>query len=137
MNPSTKALIYMADDDSDDRYLMRKSLHEIDPSMTIVESEDGGELLSLLDTLSQGPDLILLDMNMPKVNGLEALMAIREKPMLRHVPVVMISTSAEPIEVANAYRLGINGYIKKSTSQAHINQIAQAIRVCFLDATAG
>lgn len=133
----SKALIYIADDDADDRYFMRQSLQEIHPSVTIVESENGDELLSLLDALSQGPDLILLDMNMPKVNGLEALMAIRENPLLRHTPTVMISTSAEPMEVANAYRLGINGYIRKATTHAYANQIAQAIRVCFLDATVG
>ena len=133
MIPS-KALIYLADDDADDRYFMRKSLLETDTSMTSVEAEDGRKLLSLLDTLSQGPDLILLDMNMPKLNGLETLMAIRENPLHRHIPTLMIATSAEPREVENAYRSGINGYIKKSASYAHTDQIAQAIRVCFLNA---
>ena len=136
MNPS-KALIYIADDDEDDRYFMRKSLQKIDPSVTIVESENGDELLVLLKVLNPKPNLILLDMNMPKMNGLEALMAIRKHPLLCHTPTVMISTSAEPMQVANAYRLGVNGYIRKSASHAYVNQIAQAIQVCFLDATAG
>lgn len=136
-----KTVIYMADDDADDRYFMRKSFEELDPSVTFVEANDGGSLLNLLETWShqatpQPVHLILLDMNMPKVNGLETLLAIKANPMLRHIPAVMISTSAEPKQVATAYQNGVNGYIQKPASYTQIDQIVQALSLCFLDALA-
>lgn len=137
----SKTVIYLADDDEDDRYFLRKSFQQIDASVTFVEAEDGGELLDLLTTWSQASapppvHLILLDMNMPKLNGLETLMAIKANPRLCHIPAVIISTSAEPKQVATAYQCGSSGYIKKSASEARRNQIAQAVSVCYLNAAA-
>lgn len=137
----SNTVIYMADDDDDDRYLMRRSLQQINPAMTIVEAEDGSELLALLDTWSRESvprpvHLILLDMNMPKMNGLEALMAIKSNPLLRHIPTLMLSTSAEPEQVAMAYQNGISGYIKKSSASSDIDLVAQAINIRYLDTVA-
>lgn len=134
-----KTVIFMADDDEDDRYFMRMSLQAIDPSMTIVEAEDGDELLTLLHAWSQASvplpvHLILLDMNMPKVNGLEALKAIKANPLLRHIPAVMISTSADPKHVTTAYQNGVSGYIQKSISGLQQDEVARAIKVCYLNA---
>ncbi|MFD2938281.1 response regulator [Spirosoma flavum] len=131
-------VIYMADDDADDRYIMHEALKQVDPLVTIIEAGDGGDLLAMLESWSQQPSpqpvhLILLDMNMPKVNGLETLTAIKANPVLRHIPAVMISTSAEPAQVVAAYQHGINGYIQKPVTQSHMNQIAQAIKICFLN----
>lgn len=129
----------MADDDEDDRFFMRESFQEIDPAVTIVEAENGSELIAMLTTQSQTSaprpvDLILLDMNMPKLNGLETLMAIKANPLLRHIPTVMVSTSAEPDQVAAAYQYGISGFIKKSASSSYRTHIAQALSVCYLNA---
>lgn len=137
----SKVLIYMADDDADDRYIMQQALQATDPSVTIIEAEDGDDLLTMLDAWSQEPTalpvhLILLDMNMPKINGLEALIAIKSNPVLRHIPAVMISTAAEPAQVTAAYEHGINGFIQKPVLHSHMIQIAQAIKICFLNAAA-
>ncbi len=134
-----KSVIYMADDDADDRYFIRQALQSSDPALTVIEAEDGSDLLMMLDLWSREPtprpvSLILLDMNMPKSNGLETLLALKANPAFRHIPTVMISTSALPTQVAAAYRHGINSYIQKPASSFDMNQIAQAIRVCFLDA---
>ncbi|WP_020607385.1 response regulator [Spirosoma spitsbergense] len=136
------AVIYMADDDADDRYLLLKALQQVAPFVTVIEAENGADLLALLvlgslQPTPQAVHLILIDMNMPRVNGLEALMAIKANPALRHIPSVMISTSAEQAQVAAAYQQGINGYIKKPVTNAHMNEIAQAIKICFLNATVG
>lgn len=133
-----KSVIYMADDDADDRYFIRKALQTTNPAVTIIEAEDGSDLLMMLNIWSREPipqpvSLILLDMNMPKSNGLETLLALKANPALRHIPTVMISTSAQPDQVVAAYRHGINSYIQKPTSSFDMNQIAQALRVCFLD----
>lgn len=129
----------MADDDADDRYFIHQALQEADPSVTIIEAEDGQCLLNLLqngthELASQPINLILLDMNMPRCNGLETLIALKANPALRHIPTVMISTSAQPDQVATAYQNGINSYIKKPMSTLDLTNIAKALKICFLDA---
>ncbi|GAB2553542.1 response regulator [Spirosoma areae] len=136
-----KTVIYMADDDADDRYFMRQSLQEVYPSVTIVEAEDGSDLLTMLDIWSQEPapqpvHLILLDVNMPKMNGLETLSAIKTNPLLRHIPAVMFSTSAEPAQMATAYQNGASKYLKKPASYADLVQVAQSISGCLLGVAA-
>lgn len=138
---SSELVIYMADDDDDDRYFMRQSLQKVYPSVTIVEAEDGSELINLLDTWSQEPapqpvHLILLDMNMPRMNGLEALKTIKANPLLRHIPTVILSTSAEPTQMATAYQNGASRYIKKPASYSQLDQIVQAVGVDYLKAAA-
>lgn len=132
-----KTVIYMADDDEDDRYFLRQSLQEIYPSVTVVEAEDGRGLLNLLNTWSQQSTpqpvhLILLDWNMPKLNGLEALKAIKSNPLLRHIPTVMISTSSEPAQLATAYQSGASGYLQKPTSYSHLTQLVRSISGCIM-----
>ena len=136
-----QTVIYVADDDADDRYFIRQSLQQVYPSVTVVEAQDGSELLMLLDTWSREPapqpvHLILLDVNMPITNGLEALTAIKTNPLLRHIPAVMLSTSAEPAQVARAYRTGASAYLEKPVSYAHMNQIARSVGTYFLGAAA-
>jgi len=138
MNTS-KSVIYMTDDDADDRYFIRQALLTADPSVTFVEAEDGQGLLDLLhactpESSSRLGNLILLDMNMPRCNGLETLIALKADPALRHIPTVMISTSAQPSQVAAAYQNGISSHIKKPVSSFDMTNIAQALKMCFLDA---
>ncbi len=133
-----KSVIYMADDDADDRHFISKAFQAVDPSVTLIEAEDGGDLLSLLNTRILDPvatpvHLILLDMNMPRLNGIETLQALKANPALRHIPTVMISTSVDPELVMAAFKHGINSYIQKPTSFAALGPIAQALKICFLD----
>jgi CheY-like chemotaxis protein len=135
----SKSVVYMADDDADDRYFIHQALQAADPSVTIIEAEDGEGLLTLLqnrthESASAPVNLILLDMNMPRSNGLETLKALKANPALRHIPTVMISTSALPGQVAAAYQNGISSYIQKPVSSFDRMTIAQALKVCFLDA---
>ena len=134
-----KIVVYMADDDADDRFFVRQSFQKINPSAQIIEAEDGVELLALLDIWSHQVTrppihLILLDMNMPRMNGLETLRRIKSNPLLRHIPTVILSTSAESTSVEKAYLSGTNGYIQKSSATISTDQIIQAVNVCYLDA---
>ncbi|MVM35690.1 response regulator [Spirosoma sp. HMF4905] len=136
-----KTVIFLADDDEDDRYFLRQSLQEVYPSVRVVEAQDGSELLNLLDAWSQQPapqpvHLILLDWNMPKLNGLEALMAIKASPWLRHIPTVILSTSAESTQQNRAYRSGASGYLQKPASYAHLNQLVRSVSSCLVGAAA-
>ena len=138
MNKVNKLLVMLVDDDEDDRFFIREALEKVIPNITVVEAEDGQSLLTLLhesdqQQASQAINIILLDMNMPRLNGLETVAAIRSNPFIAHIPAVMISTTAQPELVANAYAKGINSFIKKPSSYADFGRIAEAIKVCFLD----
>ncbi|MBE9463515.1 response regulator [Dyadobacter subterraneus] len=114
MNSKT---IYLADDDPDDRYLICDAIKQIDPGIRIVEAENGSDLLfSIQEKQLSSFDLIVLDMNMPRMNGLETLIAIRSNPFYETVPTIMISTSADPRLVESAFREGIDDFITKPTS---------------------
>lgn len=126
--------IFLVDDDEDDRMFTRQALESIIENCGITELSDGNELLfSLQQQMPGEPSMVLIDMNMPRMNGLEALTAIRNNPDLCHIPVVMISTSANPESVKKAYELGVNAYIVKPTTYNDYLQIANAVNLCFLN----
>lgn len=132
MNP---AIILITDDDEDDRYFLRQAIARKITQAVTLEARNGEEALQSLseDSVIKRIDLVLLDMNMPGMSGLDVLDSIRNNSALEHTPVVMISTSSEPNLVALAYSKGVNSYIKKPINLTDYNQIAEALKVCFLD----
>ncbi|CAG5018417.1 Response regulator rcp1 [Dyadobacter sp. CECT 9275] len=106
--------IYLADDDPDDRFLIREAIKEVNPEIKIIETDNGLALLSLIREITEPEStLILLDMNMPKMNGLETITALRSDPTLPLIPAMMISTSYDHSLAEEAFRAGINGYMTK------------------------
>jgi two-component system response regulator len=113
--------ILLADDDEDDRLLTRTALEEARVSNDLRMVEDGVELLDYLKRRGRYaevedwclPGLILLDLNMPRLSGQEALAEIREDPALRLIPVVALTTSNAEADIARVYELGANSYITK------------------------
>jgi CheY-like chemotaxis protein len=112
--------ILIADDDADDRELAREALAESRVLNDLHAVGDGAELLDFLR--HQGryehqdaprPDLILLDLNMPKIDGREALRVLKNDPKLRSIPVVILTTSRTEDDVARSYDLGANSFISK------------------------
>ncbi|SKC18024.1 response regulator [Dyadobacter psychrophilus] len=126
--------IYLVDDDEDDRMLARQALESVGEEVEIVDLMDGNELLILLEeALPTDPVLVLMDMNMPVMNGIEALSALKSRADLRHIPVVLFSTSENPNLVKQAYQLGANAYIVKPYTLDGYIRIAHAINLCFLN----
>lgn len=112
--------ILIADDDPDDRLLAKDALMQTLNTDSISFVEDGEELMDYLrgvGKFSNGqtsrPDLILLDLNMPRKNGAEALREIREDPALRHIPIVVLTTSKEEEDIYKSYEVGVNSFITK------------------------
>lgn len=119
-NPLT---ILLADDDPDDRMLAAEALAEAEVSNQLICVEDGAELLDYLmgsgafaDDPPPLPGLILLDLNMPRVDGREALAKIKSDPALRRIPVVVLTTSQAEEDVFRTYDLGVNSFITKPIS---------------------
>jgi DNA-binding response OmpR family regulator len=121
--------IYLSDDDPDDREFFQVALDEVCPDCKLITSSNGYELLEQLQNPSiDSPDVIFLDINMPKKNGLESLEEIRNNTAFSSVPVIMFSTSDNRHHVEAAQRLGAALYmVKPSDFQLLKNRISEII----------
>jgi CheY-like chemotaxis protein len=126
--------ILMADDDADDRDLAREALAESRLLNELHSVNDGAELLDFLrhegryaDKPTPRPDLILLDLNMPKIDGREALAALKKDPALRSIPVVVLTTSRAEEDVARSYDLGANSFISKPVTFAGLVDVMREL----------
>ena len=111
-------VILMADDDEDDRLLTRDALEESRLKNELRFVEDGVELLRYLRREGEyadapRPGVILLDLNMPRKDGREALQEIKADPELRRIPVVVMTTSKAEEDILRSYDLGASSYIAK------------------------
>jgi CheY-like chemotaxis protein len=112
--------ILMADDDPDDQQLSREALTESRIHNTLYTVDDGEELLEFLQRRGRyataktpRPGVILLDLNMPRMDGRTALAAIKNDPELRQIPVVILTTSKAEEDIFRSYDLGANSFISK------------------------
>ncbi len=116
--------ILLADDDEDDRMLAEEALQEARLANQLISVEDGEELMDYLlrrgryaePAAAPRPGLILLDLNMPRKDGREALKEIKADPVLRQIPVVVLTTSRAEEDILRTYDLGVNSFITKPVS---------------------
>lgn len=129
-------IILMADDDEDDRLLTQDALEENRVNTHHLKCvEDGQELMDYLcrrgkyqdPTLAPRPDLILLDLNMPRKDGREALQEIKADPDLRLIPVVVLTTSKAEEDILKTYNLGVNSFISKPVDFQSMVKIMKAL----------
>lgn len=119
--PKKPIIILLADDSDDDRMMTREALQESFVVNELREVEDGEELMNYLQRLgeysdpnsSPRPGLILLDLNMPRKSGQEALQEIKAHPLLRRIPVVVLTTSEDEHDILRSYDLGVSSFITK------------------------
>ena len=124
MSAPTPFIILMADDDADDRLLAKDALAECKITGDLRFVENGEELIEYLHRRGKylqadsapRPGLILLDLNMPKKDGREALKEIKVDPELRTIPVVILTTSRADTDIGRIYDLGANSFIAKPVS---------------------
>ena len=132
--------ILMADDDMDDREFARTAMQESRLMNELRFVEDGEDLLDYLyrrgaysdPKSAPRPGLILLDLNMPRKDGREALREIKADPSLRSIPVVVLTTSRESADIATAYGLGVNSYLVKPVDYADFTGVVHAIKTYWL-----
>jgi CheY-like chemotaxis protein len=123
MQPGRSTVILMADDDADDRLLARDAIAESKMPIELHFVENGEELMAYLHrrgkysaASSPRPGVILLDLNMPKKDGREALREIKAHPELRRIPVVILTTSQADTDIVQLYEMGANSFITKPVS---------------------
>ncbi|WP_025741586.1 response regulator [Aquimarina pacifica] len=102
----------LIDDDEIERLKFARVLQKNNYPHSIVEAKNGEEALEILAQKEQ-PDLIFLDLNMPKMNGLEFLRELKSNADLRYIPVIILSTSNNHQDLKEAYKIGAAGYIVK------------------------
>ena len=126
--------ILLADDDPDDRKLTQDAFMENRLANDFHAVEDGEELLDYLHRRGQYeslrgeplPGLILLDLNMPRKDGREALKEIKADPELRRIPVVVLTTSKAEEDIVRTYDLGVNSYVTKPVT---FKSLVELIRI--------
>jgi len=110
------AKIFMAEDDAEDIFIILEAMEHIKASHLMHFAENGVLLLEMLNKHYQNnelPCLIVLDLNMPKMNGTETLSHIKNDERFRNIPVIIYSTSINPFEKEKCMRLGAHSYITK------------------------
>ncbi|MVM34317.1 response regulator [Spirosoma sp. HMF4905] len=126
--------ILLVDDDEDDRYLTREAFHQHYPSSRISFAEDGEDLMDFLSYRGRYagadhtlPELILLDLNMPRKDGREALREIKADEQFRHIPIVVLTTSDAKDDVETSYFNGANSFITKPPTFQRLSEVTKAI----------
>jgi CheY-like chemotaxis protein len=126
--------ILIAEDDEDDYLLTIEALKEAGVDMQVKWVKDGEELMNYLEPIGAAvkksslevPSLILLDLNMPRMDGREVLEEIKKNNTLRKIPVVILTTSKAETDINHAYDLGVNSYIQKPV---RFNEFVEVIKV--------
>jgi CheY-like chemotaxis protein len=127
--------ILIADDDSDDRQMLKEVFQENNLINELYFVEDGDELLDYLKNKGKYQDrkvrprldLILLDLNMPKKDGREALREIKSDPLLKSIPVIVLTTSKVKEDILKTYNLGVNCFITKPSSYQELVEVTGTI----------
>ncbi len=126
MQPVKKILL--VDDEECDRLLFANALNEVADSAHLITVNDGDEFLQWLKLSKTKPDLVFLDLNMPRKNGFDALKEMRQDPSVDHIPVIVLSSCAHETTVNRCYELGANFFAQKPTGYGRLeNIIAQAL----------
>ena len=127
-------VILMADDDDDDFMLTEKALKESKLLNTLIRVKDGEELLDYLlkrgeyeEAKTVRPGVILLDLNMPRKDGREALREIKSNDELRDIPVVVFTTSKAEEDIYRSYQLGVNSFITKPVTFENLIAVMKAL----------
>jgi two-component system response regulator len=127
--------ILLVEDNPDDEELTLLAFEQIELAVTIVVARDGVEALNYClgspanpqDHQHPLPDLILLDLKLPKLDGLEVLRQLRANPLTQFVPVVVMTTSLEEQDLINSYESGCNSYVRKPVDFNQFQETAQQL----------
>lgn len=134
-------IILLVDDDADDRLLMQDAFEEIQMDCQLHQAEDGSELMDYLYRKGKFshlageiyPEVILMDLNMPRKDGRQALQEVKSNERFRHIPIVVFSTSKSPDDIARSYQLGANSFVVKPVSFEKLLDVLRTIGKYWLD----
>jgi len=105
--------ILLIEDDQIEVMKLKRAMAKLDLDITLLEAKNGELALDLLKNHQNLPDLIFLDLNMPKINGIEFLNILKKNETLKYLPTVILTTSSNRKDVLECYKVGVAGYILK------------------------
>jgi CheY-like chemotaxis protein len=118
----------IVDDDEDDRELFSVAVRDVEPSAACLMAQNGHEALhNLVRGVTPKPDVIFLDLNMPRLNGVQTLTELKKNELLKEIPVVIYTTSKLDDDKEETARLGAAAFITKPTSLAELQQVIEHI----------
>ena len=122
--------ILLVEDNEDEVVLTRRVLQAITRVRIVQVTRDGEETMTILRNQAKGtpatlPDLVLLDINLPKKNGLEVLCEVKHEPALRHLPIIMLTTSQREEDIVKSYSYGACSYIPKPVEVQRFLEVMQ------------
>jgi CheY-like chemotaxis protein len=136
MKENQKPLIFIVDDDPDDRQIILDAFLENYSAIDYVFMADATELLTnLYATETELPDLILLDLNMPGIMGLQALAEIRANKTFSQIPIIVLTTSTLNKDRKVSYQLGASCYLTKPDSYSKLVEIVNAVVLLWISTT--
>lgn len=127
-----KFFILLIEDNEGDILMTSESILEYDPACEIEVARNGEEAIEKLDQLieeplARKPDLVVLDINLPRRNGHEVVEYIKNDSRLFSIPVVILTTSSAPLDIQRAYKLNANSYLTKPTEAEEFNKMVMAL----------
>ena len=124
----TNKPILLVEDDQVDKMTVVRALKEIHVTNPLIHRENGEEAINYLqDPASDKPCIILLDLNMPIMNGIEFLKAVKNDDQLRRIPAVVLTTSEEQQDKLNSFKLGVAGYMAKPVDYRQFVEVMRSI----------
>jgi len=108
-----KLKVLLIEDDMIEVMKFNRTLSSLQLNHTIIEAKNGEDALNILENKSNLPDIILLDLNMPKISGIEFLSILKKDDILKYIPTVVLTTSSNQKDLIECYNIGIAGYILK------------------------
>jgi CheY-like chemotaxis protein len=124
----TNKPILLVEDDQVDTMTVKRALKEIHVTNPLVHLENGEEAVHYLrDAEGEKPCIILLDLNMPIMNGIEFLQVVKHDDQLRRIPVVVLTTSEEQQDKVNSFNLGVAGYMAKPVDYRQFVEVMRSI----------
>ncbi|GAA4303670.1 response regulator [Aestuariibaculum suncheonense] len=111
MNPPLNILLI--EDDAIEIMKLHRAISSLNLSHNIIEAHHGEEALEILEQKDNLPDIILLDLNMPKINGIEFLSILKNNDILKYVPTIILTTSSNQKDLLECYKIGVAGYVLK------------------------
>lgn len=105
--------ILLIEDDMIEVMKLNRTISKLQLNHNIIEANNGEEALNILNKKVELPDIILLDLNMPKLNGIEFLNILKNDEVLRYIPTIILTTSNNQKDLLECYKIGIAGYVLK------------------------
>lgn len=120
-------LLFLVDDDIDDQEIFKSALAKVDEDLALLTATNGYDALQVLSSVTKLPDYIFVDLNMPRMGGLQFLKEIKQSHTLKNIPVIIYTTSANPNDIAKTRELGAENFITKPSRFSDLCQLLQSL----------